>query len=161
MNIRRVMLLLLVIAAPAGVVYADSSASESKPLGDESQDAPKSLSSQNLDQNSGLTSKEYREALECYRKAAEQGEVTAELNVGTAYWSGKGTEKNYAEALRWYGKAADQGNATAKDMLGDAYRLGLGVPVDFAKGLSWSCAAAEGGATRAMNSCGYGLLIGG
>jgi len=77
------------------------------------------------------------------------------------YWSGKGTAQNYEESIRWLSKAANQGDAFSKDRHGAAYRLGLGVHQDFAKAIDWYCAAADGGLAHGMNSCGFGLLIGG
>jgi TPR repeat protein len=37
----------------------------------------------------------------------------------------------------------------------------LGVTQDFSTAIGWFCAAANGRYANAMNSCGYGLLIGG
>ena len=60
----------------------------------------------------------YREALEWYRKAAEQGYAPAQVNLGSLYAEGQGTPQDFQEALRWYHKAADQGYAPAQFNLG-------------------------------------------
>ena len=52
-----------------------------------------------------------------YRKAAEQGNATAQYNIGVCYDNGYGVTKDYAEAVKWYRKAAAQGYDSAKDRL--------------------------------------------
>jgi TPR repeat protein len=54
------------------------------------------------------------EALKWWRKAAEQGDATAQTNLGFMYDSfmydiGRGVPQDDAEALKWYRKAAEQG----------------------------------------------------
>jgi TPR repeat protein len=53
------------------------------------------------------------EAANWYRKAAEQGHITAQNNLGVMYERGLGVEQDYAEAASWYRKAAEQGNTDA------------------------------------------------
>jgi TPR repeat protein len=112
-------------------------------------------------ENGWGVAQDYAEALSWFLKAALQGNVAAQRYAAVLYWDGKGTAQNYEESIRWFGKAADQGDAFSKDRLGDAYRQGLGVHQDFAKAIDWFCAAAADGLAHGMNSCGYGLLIGG
>jgi tetratricopeptide (TPR) repeat protein len=59
------------------------------------------------------------EALKWYRKAAEQGHVSAQYNLGVMYGKGEGVTQDYAEALKWYRKAAEQGHAKAQNNLRD------------------------------------------
>jgi TPR repeat protein len=105
------------------------------------------------------------EALRWYLKAAQQNLAIAQRNAALLYWKGKGTEQDYIECVHWFRKAAERGDLYAKAWLGDAYRTGIGVQQDFAKAIELSCAAANGDTTGtmdyAMNSCGYGLLVGG
>jgi TPR repeat protein len=42
------------------------------------------------------------------RQRAEQGDVKAQLNLGTMYGNGQGVPKDHAEAAKWYRKAAEQ-----------------------------------------------------
>ena len=42
-------------------------------------------------------------------KRSEQGDATAQFNLGMLYENGEGLAQDYAEAVRWYRKAADQG----------------------------------------------------
>lgn len=51
----------------------------------------------------------YTEAVNCYRKAAEQGDATAQNNLGVMYTNGLGVGQDYAQAVEWYRKAAEQG----------------------------------------------------
>ena len=64
----------------------------------------------------------YTEAIRWYRKAAEQGVVKAQYNVGVAYEMGRGVAKDHAQAVMWYRKAAGQGHARALERL---RKLGL------------------------------------
>jgi len=57
------------------------------------------------------------EAVEWYRKAAEQGNANAQLNMGLCYETGRGVQQDYAKAAEWYRKAADQGFALAQNVL--------------------------------------------
>lgn len=51
---------------------------------------------------------QYGEALKWYRKAAEQGHVRAQTNLGVMYAEGRGATKNDEEAAKWYSKARAQ-----------------------------------------------------
>lgn len=51
----------------------------------------------------------YRKEVEQMRKAAEQGDVVAQLNLGEAYaWASSGLSRDKTAALYWCGKAAQQ-----------------------------------------------------
>ena len=60
-----------------------------------------------------------KEIIQLWKLAAEQGNATAQYNLGVAYDNGRGVAKNHQEAAKWYRLAADQGNADA------AYNLGV------------------------------------
>jgi len=49
------------------------------------------------------------EAAGWFLKAAVQGNVDAQFNLGVMYEFGEGIVVNFTEAARWYRKAADQG----------------------------------------------------
>ncbi len=57
---------------------------------------------------------DYQQAVFWFRKAAEQGEVNAEVNLAWQYASGLGVPQNHAEAVTWCGKAADQGDVQSQ-----------------------------------------------
>jgi TPR repeat protein len=58
-----------------------------------------------------------------YRRAADQGNSQAQVNLGRLYERGMGVAKDNAQAIRWYGLAAGQGNTDAENNL---RRLGQG-----------------------------------
>ena len=53
-----------------------------------------------------------------YRKAAEQGDATAQCYLGCDVRSGHGVEQDDEQAVFWYRKAAEQGDANAQYNLG-------------------------------------------
>jgi len=61
----------------------------------------------------GVT-KDYLEAAKWLRKAADQGDASAQYNLGIAYARGDGVAKNEAEALKWFRMAAEQGEPNAR-----------------------------------------------
>lgn len=83
-----------------------------------------------LNGNFGFT-KDDGQAAAWFRKAAEQGQVTAQGNLALFYRVGRGVPQDYAKALAWYQRAAEQGDAPAQNSVGTFYFQGLGV----AKGL--------------------------
>ncbi len=107
---------------------------------------------------------EGEEAVEWYRKAAEQGNTDAMLCLGLCYAQGKGVPQDLAEAVRLYRKAAEYGNATAQFCFGNCYLYGTGVPNDYEEAVSWFRKAAKqdyGGAQYNLGVCynnGIGVL---
>src|ERR1700675_398309 len=61
---------------------------------------------------------DYATALKLLRPLAEQGDASAQLSLGSMYFSGRGVKRDQAEALKWYLRAADQGNVQAQNNLG-------------------------------------------
>jgi TPR repeat protein len=51
---------------------------------------------------------DYEEAIELFRKAAEQGHAEAQYNLGFMFHYGQGVEPDYEEAFEWYKQAAEQ-----------------------------------------------------
>ena len=45
------------------------------------------------------------------RKAADQGDASAQYHLGFCYINGTGVVKNEVESVKWYRKAAEQGYA--------------------------------------------------
>jgi TPR repeat protein len=70
---------------------------------------------------------DYAEAVKWFRKAADQGFVGAQHNLG-AYRDGQGVAQDFHEALAWFRKAADQGYAEAQFAIALMYSDGQGVP---------------------------------
>lgn len=80
-----------------------------------------------------------------YLKAAQQGQVNAQSNLGLMYAEGRGVPRDYVEAVRWYTRAAEQGDAGAQGNLAIMYQLGRGVPKDQTAAIRWYRKAAEQG----------------
>lgn len=100
------------------------------------------------------------EALNWYRKSAEQGFAPAQYKVGYAYAIGQGVPHDDTEAAKWYRKAADQGHALAQLNLGTAYNKGLGLPRDDAEAEKWYRRSAENGEPLAQGRLGNMYLNG-
>jgi hypothetical protein len=55
-----------------------------------------------------LSNSDFTNAVLWYRKAADQGEVEAQLSLASCYLTGRGVAKNSQEAARWLRAAATQ-----------------------------------------------------
>ena len=64
--------------------------------------------------------KDDREAVKWYRRAAEQGDASAQFNLGVMARdsNGEGVPEDDREAVKWYRRAAEQGDASAQFNLG-------------------------------------------
>ena len=97
---------------------------------------------------------DYATALTGFQNYAEQGNATAQFNLGVMYDNGEGVPKDDAEAVRWYRLAAEQGTAAAQFNLGLMYANGEGVPEDDAEAVRWYRLAAEQGDATAQSILG-------
>ena len=57
---------------------------------------------------------DYAEAATWFRKAADQGHLSAQFSLGIMYEKGWGVPHAYVQAHKWYNLAAAQGNDTAR-----------------------------------------------
>jgi TPR repeat protein/CHAT domain-containing protein len=94
------------------------------------------------------------EARRWYRRAAQQGNASAQFNLGLMYYDGDGVVQDEDEAVRWYRMAAEQGDASAQNSLGWVYEHGRGVEQDEDEAVRWYRMAAEQGHASAQNSLG-------
>ena len=60
----------------------------------------------------GVT-RDKKEAVRWFKKAAEQGDAKAQNNIGLIYANGYSVTKDNEKAVRWFKKAARQGNKDA------------------------------------------------
>ncbi len=88
-------------------------------------------------------SRDLKQALAWFRKAADSGHPTAIFNLGVAYWEGRGVKKNFSQAVDWWERAAELGDTTSQYNLGLAHYLGKGAERDMDKALYWLNRAAE------------------
>ena len=98
--------------------------------------------------------KNYTEAFEWARKAAEQGHAHAQWRVGACYFYGEGTAKNQVEGAKWSRKSAEQGDATAQLFLAYCYDGGDGVEKNYYEAAKWFRRAADQGERGAQESMG-------
>lgn len=75
----------------------------------------------------GASGKQIAQAVDIYRKAADQGSDTAQYELARLYQNGRGVRQDYAAATKLYRRAADQGHASAQASLGYIYEFGLGM----------------------------------
>ena len=80
-----------------------------------------------------------------WKPLAEQGDVTAQYNLGVIYQNGVGTQQNYKTAVNWYTKAAEEDFQNAQYNLGYMYAHGKGVLENDKIALEWWTKAAERG----------------
>ena len=96
---------------------------------------------------------DYGEAMEWYRKSAEQHYPEAQFAVGR-YYSPKSFHMDEAEAAKWFRMAAEQGYAEAEGALGFRYERGEGVKMDCSEAVKWDTKAADQGDPLAEYSLG-------
>ena len=96
----------------------------------------------------------FAEAIKLYTSLAEQGNVEAQLILGSMYDIGRVVPQDYTEALKWYLLAAKQGDVRAQSKLGSMYDIGLGVRQDSIEAVKWWRLAAEKGDSYAQLNLG-------
>ena len=95
---------------------------------------------------------DYATALQEWRPLAEQGDATAQYNLGQMYIDGQGVPQDYTEAVKLYRLAAEQGDADAQNNLGFMYGNGEGVLQDNVLAHMWyNLGAANGNELGAEN----------
>jgi len=57
---------------------------------------------------------DYKTAYKLWLPLAEQGDATAQSNLGVMYDKGQGVPQDFKEAVKWYRLSAEQGNAEAQ-----------------------------------------------
>jgi TPR repeat protein len=93
---------------------------------------------------------DFGQAMEWYRKAAEQGHRFAQYSLGLGYMTGLGgLPEDDAKAARLYDASARQGLPEAQAELGIAYEFGFGVPRNRQTAIYWLDQAARQGHGRA------------
>lgn len=89
--------------------------------------------------------RDYKQAADWYRKAAEKGDIAGEMHLATLYrdGGGKAIPRDMVQAAEWYRKAAEQGDVTAQGILGTLYSMGQGVPLSYPDAYYWLDLAAR------------------
>ena len=94
------------------------------------------------------------EDIDQLRKAAEQGDASAQAALGLMYDIGAGVAEDDVEAARWYLLAAQQGLASAQAALAVMYSRGEGVAQDYVEAAKWFRLAAQQGDALAQFNLG-------
>ncbi len=97
---------------------------------------------------------DYAVAIKEWKPFAEQGNASAQYNLGLMYQNGWGVRQDYGEALKWFRRAAEQGNSQGQDGLGSLYRNGRGVQKDYKESVRWYQLAAQQGNDVALKNLG-------
>jgi len=88
---------------------------------------------------------DYATALREFQPLAEQGDASAQNNLGWMYEKGQGVPQDYKTAVKWTTLAAEQGDADAQFSLGVMYDNGEGVTRDYVYAYMWLYIAARNG----------------
>jgi len=96
------------------------------------------------------------EAIEWYKKAADQGQPIAHFNLGQILRSGKGGTVDESAAFNHFifMKAAHAGNLHAMFEVAQMLEYGVGTPKSLERAATWYETAAKYGHTEAQNSIG-------
>lgn len=80
-----------------------------------------------------------RQAALWYKKAADEGNINAQIHLAALYRDGAGKSfpRDVAQAAAWYRKAANAGDSGAQGTLGILYAFGQGVPRNDAEAYFW------------------------
>lgn len=93
---------------------------------------------------------DYATALKEWTVLAEQGDTSAQYNLGRMSERGEGVVQDYKETVKWWRKSAEQGVAVAQYDLGRSYGLGNGVIQDDVYAHMWFNVAASNGYKNAV-----------
>ncbi len=99
--------------------------------------------------------KDAAKAAHWFAKAANQGYLDSQYDLGLMYLDGRGVEQNDREAFNWLKKASDQGDADSATNLGYLYEQGKGVEQNPQEAFKWYKKAAENGNAGAQSSLAY------
>lgn len=95
-----------------------------------------------------------KKQIETLKKAALQGDLIAQNELGLIYLNGDGIPLNYVEAMQWFKKAAEKHDAKAQNNLGVMYLNGDGVPQNYVEAIKWFTKAAGQGHDNAQYNLG-------
>ena len=108
----------------------------------------------------GGVDQDFEKAVYWCRKAANQGHIRAQSELGYCYFAGEGVAKDYKQAVMWLSKAAKEGYAEAQDYLALCYSNGYGVPKDEKLAFDWYNKAADQGFAASQYSLGIAYYHG-
>ena len=98
--------------------------------------------------------KQYKEALECFKKAASKNHADALFHVGKIYHLALGVEQDYRLAAEYYSKAVSFNSGKAANNLANMYKNGNGLEKDMKKAIELYKKGIDGGSYVAMANLG-------
>lgn len=98
---------------------------------------------------------DYATALQQFRPLAEQGNASAQNDLGWMYSQGNGVNQDFKEAMKWYRLAAEHGSARAQYNLGVMYHQGSGIPKNLQEAMKLYRMAATQGDAQAQYNLGF------
>jgi TPR repeat protein len=93
--------------------------------------------------------KDTTQAAQWFRRAADNGDLGAEVEFAIRLFNGDGVPKDEARAARYFLHAAQRGNAIAQNRIAKLYVAGRGVPKNLVEAAAWNLAAASQGRSDA------------
>jgi uncharacterized protein len=103
---------------------------------------------------------DFRSAERIYSELSNQGDRTAQVQLGLMYDEGHGVPKQYQQAVRWYSVAASQGDPDAPYYLGRIYQDGRGGAKKYARARQWYRVAAQRESHKAAVNLGLMYALG-
>jgi TPR repeat protein len=100
----------------------------------------------------------FAQAIDLFKRGAQQGHPLAMYNLGLHYRDGIGVPRDDVQATEWFARAAGSGLVSAMVEYGKALWLGRGQPdsvPNARRAIEWLQRAAEAGSQRAMYWLGY------
>lgn len=94
--------------------------------------------------------KDHKEALSWYKKAAQQGDIKAQFELGVLLWIEGNNEEEKSQGMTLIHQAAEKNLAEAQFMVGSIY----GIRKDINESYKWISRAAEQGDASALNMLG-------
>jgi len=106
---------------------------------------------------------DFQSAERTLSELSNQGDRTAQRQLGLMYDEGQGIPKQHHQAVRWYSVAASQGDPEAPYYLGRIYQDGRGCPKNYARARQWYHVGATRGNHKAAVNLGtmHALGLGG
>jgi len=113
-----------------------------------------------LSGETGLSPTNDQQAFAWMSKAANQGNILAQIHLEWMYRLGIGVQKDQTKSFDWNLKAAGQADALAEFLLGAHYEEGAGVSKNPVEAMRWYQRSADQGYGEAEDSFAYALFEG-
>lgn len=105
--------------------------------------------------STNMSSSGTQDEISLLRQLAQDGDATAQNELGERYFYGNGVEANMEEAAKWFLKAALQGNTAAEGSYGQFLLWGVGLEKNEVEAEKWLLKAARKGDRYAQNDLAF------